>query len=246
MEQLRDPVRRQRLSSARTIRPRIPSPSPRSTSSFITVQTPRAQRAAATRANRPRLNRQKASERILNQLRITEALASVDADARFKPVARLYPRNEALQHRHTKQKTSFTPEHPDLANFTTIDGRRSTIFVAVDKKSGETAFVVKVHLFKDMTEEERNNYQSVFTYLNKDRSMRSRQTLRNSAHKDGGGFMSAMGWRAGYQHGVNFDTYAMNPRVPFHERVHHSNQLFDVHDRVARLFWNVSPTLYQI
>ncbi|RPA85039.1 hypothetical protein BJ508DRAFT_303087 [Ascobolus immersus RN42] len=116
--------------------------------------TPNARKALAIRATKQQNARQRESKRVLNELRIEETLSH---DERFKTSVRYYPRRDELQQNHAKARTSFISDHPYIQTFTRIDGKSSTILVVLDKKTNETAFVVKVHLFKDMTKEEREN-----------------------------------------------------------------------------------------
>ncbi|RPA85268.1 hypothetical protein BJ508DRAFT_322712 [Ascobolus immersus RN42] len=200
---------------------------------------------AATRARKQKMRKAKANT-ILNVLKVRDVM---EKDERFQIVVRNVKRDNELERTFTAKKKSdaimLDPTHPaiNMPNFITIDGRSSCLYIIADRCTQKVVFVAKVFLFKDMTVEERQNFQEIFSYFARDKTMRNKQVLKNKAQRCGQ--MNAVGWRAGFQRGVHFDVYARKKSIPLGIWTAHSDHLNVIHEKIARLFYAISPSLFE-
>ncbi|RPA72980.1 hypothetical protein BJ508DRAFT_334522 [Ascobolus immersus RN42] len=189
-------------------------------------------------SDRKRRNRRKA------MATETASLAGIGrSSVNRTPIIRLHRRDKSLE----ELKMGNVMDEEDINYFTKIDGRSSSVYVAVDKESREIAFVARVNLYEDMTAQQHDEYQRIFSYFARDRAIKGSQSLKNGAMR--GGKMNAVGWRPGYEPGVHVDTYRRGkPRkgqTTENDIREHVIGLTGVHDAISNNFRSLSALIHQ-
>ncbi|RPA87696.1 hypothetical protein BJ508DRAFT_320692 [Ascobolus immersus RN42] len=206
---------------------------------------PRKNNRQGAGSKKRRTKRRNQRRRALNRRLDEESVISMAGiGGCLKPMIRRHKRDdllgEALHHKIIEH------DNEDIQQFKTIDGRASCTYVVIDRDSRDIAFVVKVNLYKDMSDTERSRYQELFTYFNTDQTIKGHQLLKNSAAKTGGGHMNAVGWRPGYSTGVNMANYTSghNPNFSPAQIQQHENRLSGIHSAIADSFRSLSSLIH--
>lgn len=130
---------------------------------------------------------------------------------------------------------------PSLTNFRRIDRRQSELIYCTERITDKVFLVVEVVLFQDMTQEQRQRYDWLFDYIERDSPYRNKITS-NAAQVDGG--MKAAGYRAAYEPDYLYGTNATCRLVHLKR---HPEQLAVYKarlDQAVKLHRRLSETLY--
>ncbi|RPA79688.1 hypothetical protein BJ508DRAFT_308167 [Ascobolus immersus RN42] len=220
------------------------------TCSSILYYMPRPKNRQGAGSKRGRMKRRDKKKRAAERLEYEDRIISMlgtGLEATNRPIIRRHKRDEDMEDILCGQIVEYS--NPLIDTFKTIDGRSSCTYVVVDKQTNKLAFVVKVSLYKDMTATEEAVYRRLFDYFTKDQKIKGHQHLKNGPARQGKGHMNAVGWRPGYQTGVNVDSYTSghgrNGRFTYNQIRQHETQLQDIHSTISSSLRSLSSLIQE-
>ncbi|KAA8893285.1 hypothetical protein FN846DRAFT_1005876 [Sphaerosporella brunnea] len=178
-----------------------------------------------------RQNRREHAYKRQKEQRVQEALSVIgEGSSKHVAVIKLQRRPELAREMEGKR---FDHTDPIFDDFKRIGGKGSGTVVVLDEDTDE-----------DMTQEDLDTFNYVFTYFRKDQ--RLHLPVKNN-HAMIKGQMTAIGWRVCMETGQAVGTYAPSPAGKKHIEawLEHRKGAIEVHRIYANSFCNLAPNMYR-